>query len=213
MKIIKNEIQNSNPNQKAAPESKDPRHPKVLAAARMYEQVFIGQMVKAMRETVGKSDLIQENMAEKIFKDQLYDNYTESWTQKGGVGLADIIYEEVMEKYQASRGIKPQGPLPVDKQNFYKTESQGTDKKIEFKMTPQDNNTQSSIVMPWDGMLTQAYKTESGESVLDFEFENGLKGKMLFSGTLTPDKGLFKAGETVADLKPGSKLYMSLVKS
>lgn len=108
MKIAKNQIQNINVKADSAPT--DPRHPQVLKAAKMYEQNFLNEMVKAMRNTVSKSDLIQENMAEKIFKDQLYDKHVETWTDKGGIGLTDLIYDEIMEMYQ------PQ--IPAQKNGF-----------------------------------------------------------------------------------------------
>ncbi len=118
MKILKNEIQNLNPKQEPAPS--DNRHPQVLKAAKMYEQTFLNEMVKAMRKTVSKSDLIEENMAEKIFKDQLYDKHVETWTERGGIGLADVIYDEVMEKYQAAHNIqRQQGPLPLRQGKAY----------------------------------------------------------------------------------------------
>lgn len=117
MKILKNQIQNLNP----IPEKKNPdsRNPQVLKAARMYEQTFLNEMVKAMRGSVQKSDLIQENMAEKIFKDQLFDKHVETWTQNGGVGMADLIYDEIMEKYFAQQGIRPQGALPVNRAQMH----------------------------------------------------------------------------------------------
>ncbi len=118
MKIYKNEIQNLN--QKPEPAPTDKRHPQVLKAAKMYEQTFLNEMVKAMRNTVSKSDLIEENMAEKIFKDQLYDKHVETWTDHGGIGLADIIYEEVMEKYQAALPQqRVQGPIALEQSKPY----------------------------------------------------------------------------------------------
>lgn len=131
MKIIKNQIQNLNPKEEISPT--DSRHPQVLKAAKMYEQTFLNEMVKAMRNTVGKSDLIQENMAEKIFKDQLYDKHVETWTDRGGIGLADLIYDEVMEKYQGANSVsRHQGMFPAEKSKHIELEDKNK-KSVELK--------------------------------------------------------------------------------
>lgn len=82
-------------------------------AAKMYEQQFLGEMIKAMRSTVTESDLTKPNMAERIYKDQLFDQYAEKWVNNGGNGLADVIYNEIREKLlpQKMRRYQPQ-PAP-----------------------------------------------------------------------------------------------------
>jgi peptidoglycan hydrolase FlgJ len=68
-------------------------------AAEMYEQHFMREMVKAMRQATPEAGLIPQNMGEKIFSEQLDNQRVEQWSKSGGVGLADMIYQHVKERY------------------------------------------------------------------------------------------------------------------
>jgi flagellar protein FlgJ len=56
-------------------------------------------MVRAMRKTVPESDFMAPNMAEKIYREQMDDNFVDSWVDGGGVGLGDMIYDQLMQRY------------------------------------------------------------------------------------------------------------------
>ncbi|MDX9732296.1 MAG: rod-binding protein [Bdellovibrionales bacterium] len=79
------------------------RDPRVMEAARMYEKYFLGQMTKAMRSTVQHSDLQQQSMGEKIYREQLDDQYVDAWTESGGIGLADMIHDELIGKMEMAK--------------------------------------------------------------------------------------------------------------
>ncbi len=83
-----------------------PRDPRVMEAARMYENYFLNQMVRAMRSTVSFSDMTKPSMAEGIFREKLDDEYVQQWSQRGGVGLADLIHDELMAKVQGQRAAR-----------------------------------------------------------------------------------------------------------
>jgi Rod binding domain-containing protein len=78
------------------------RDPKKLEAARLFENQFVRQMIREMRKTVPQNEngqgLIPESMGSKIFKDQLDDKYADQWVDHGGIGLADIIYDQLEAK-------------------------------------------------------------------------------------------------------------------
>jgi Rod binding domain-containing protein len=86
---------------------KETRDPRMLEAAKGFENQFIRQMITEMRKTVPKDGLVDESMADDIFKDQLDDQYAEQWVGQGGIGLADMIYDQLYEKY----GPGPAQPL------------------------------------------------------------------------------------------------------
>lgn len=68
-------------------------------AAKMYEEQFLRQMVKAMRGTVTHSKMTQPSMAEKIYSEQLDQEYVQQWSSHQGTGLADLIYQDIIDKY------------------------------------------------------------------------------------------------------------------
>lgn len=63
-----------------------------------FEALMINQMLKEMRKTVNKSDLINGGIAEQIFEDMLYDEYSKEFSKTKTFGLSDIIYNQ-LEKY------------------------------------------------------------------------------------------------------------------
>lgn len=84
------------------------KDPRLQEAAKMYEKQFLREMVKAMRATVPESDLVPANAGERVFRQQLDDQYAEKWGDQGGIGLADLIYDNISERY--GLGKKP-GPV------------------------------------------------------------------------------------------------------
>lgn len=99
---LRNTIDLNNGNQKKAFEEK------MDQAAALYEKQFLREMVSAMRATIQHSEISQPTMAEKIYKDKLYEEYVEKWSQRGGVGFRDIIYQQLLEKYSPFH--RPQNP-------------------------------------------------------------------------------------------------------
>src|ERR1700733_13323361 len=89
---------------------KSERDQKMMEAAKSFENQFIRQMISEMRKTVPKDEVVPETMADDIFKNQLDDQYADTWTEKGGIGLADVIYEQLQEKYaKPTEFSKPSG--------------------------------------------------------------------------------------------------------
>jgi Rod binding domain-containing protein len=78
---------------------KDSRNPKLLKAAQSFEGQFIRQMIAEMRKTVPKDELVGEGMADGIYREQLDNEYADNWVNQGGIGLADMIYEQLQQKY------------------------------------------------------------------------------------------------------------------
>lgn len=106
------------------PNQKSPED-KLRDVSDMYEKHFLREMMKAMRSTVHESGFVQSNQAEKIFREQLDDHYVDKWGERGGIGLSDMIYKQLVDKFGSKLGIKteaqnfqkPQGPLPFDQKN------------------------------------------------------------------------------------------------
>lgn len=93
----------------------DPRvEAKVRDVAKMYERQFLGEMFKAMRSTVHETDT--PSMAQNIYQSQRDEQYIDAWSEKGGIGFSNIIYDQVMERFfGAAQGapLKKQGMIPL----------------------------------------------------------------------------------------------------
>ncbi len=70
--------------------------------AQDFEGLFIGMMLKSMRETVGKDKLTDGGHGEEIYRSMLDQEYVDATVKRGGFGLArhiekDIVRQEAMK--------------------------------------------------------------------------------------------------------------------
>jgi len=57
------------------------------------ESIFVNMMLKEMRKNINKYRLIQQNPAEKIFQDMLYQEYSLKIAESEQLGFARTIYD------------------------------------------------------------------------------------------------------------------------
>lgn len=151
--------------------------------SQMYEKHFMREMMKAMRSTVQESDFIKHNQAEKIFREQLDQEYVEKWGDRGGIGLSDLIYKQLVEKYGPVYGLKapvekPHGPIKLDeKSNLNKIIPQGKNTRLELS-----NPVDRQVTAPWSGYLQKKLELAPDEWFLQVSHENGLSSQMSFKG-------------------------------
>lgn len=161
-------------------------------ASKMYEQHFLDEMVKAMRSTIHRDDgFIKPSMAENIFQEKLDQQYTEAWSAKGGIGLADMIYNQLHERmFPAKKDFsKPAGPLPLDKTGHsfrIKAEknSNGEGGQILFHGSPASPLVQPTPVQnPWKGRVQSMNSDESGWNYATILHDNNLSSQLAFQGS------------------------------
>lgn len=204
--------------QMMTPEQQDQ---KLKHVSELYEKQFLREMMKAMRSTVHESGFIKSSQAEKIFSEQLDQEYVEKWGAKGGIGLADMIHNQLLEKYGAQLGIRPavqrpQGPIKLDeKSNFHarpmKTASTTDLQKMSFEFFKDESakSEPTDLMMPWSGKVLGQYRLDQDENLLHFEHDNGIQSKISFRGlakTLNP-QAMIEAGTPIGMLSPDSQKF------
>lgn len=216
MKIPNNPLQ-------APPEQKGPEQ-KIREVSAMYEKHFLGEMMKAMRSTVHEGGFVQSNQAEKIFKEQLDQEYVDKWGAKGGIGLADLIYNQMVDKYGVQMGIrnpveKPHGPLPLKEKDLFTAKSfqQTSSPKspsISFRFDKNvlgvnDGNKPIPVTNPWDGILLGKKSLGNEEMLMDINHDNGLRSQMVYKGVPAGIKigDKIQTGETLGVLSPEAKSF------
>ncbi len=168
------------PPEKSPVPNADNRDPRIMKAAQMYEGQFLREMVRQMRKTVSEAGVIKTNTAEKIFREQLDDEYVDQWVNvKGGVGLSNLIYDQIVDRYGQQLGIqKPDGPL--NPKNDLKVKSlKPTDTK---GMSIKLDGDQASIHSPWSGKVVQSFRTPDGNQTVKINHPNGLNSLFRFMG-------------------------------
>lgn len=68
-------------------------------ASQELEAVFINMMMKTMRSSIPENDgLFKKSEAEKMFEEMLDEEYANSLSEAGGIGIGDMIFDQ-FEKY------------------------------------------------------------------------------------------------------------------
>ncbi|MBD3393021.1 MAG: transglycosylase SLT domain-containing protein [Chitinivibrionales bacterium] len=69
--------------------------PDAKRVAQEFESLFASIMLRGMRNTVARSELVPESLGEKIYTDMLDGEYAKLLSRNGSLGLAELILEEM----------------------------------------------------------------------------------------------------------------------
>lgn len=184
-------------------------------AAKMYEGYFLNEMVRAMRSTIPRDENspLKQSFAEKIFEGQLDQQYVENWSNKGGIGLADMIHQQISDKYLATSGKKPflpQGPLPIaPKKEMLQVPAESIqmkaipsdpEAKLEYRFeVPHPMGGTFEAQAPGKGTVSEARTIGEGWNLVKLDHGQGMSSEMTFPG---------KLAENVlnTEVEPGQKL-------
>jgi flagellar protein FlgJ len=79
----------------------DSKKPVIDKTGKLYEQCLeletflVKTLIKGMRNTVQKANLIDTGFAGEMYEDMLYDEYTKDFTKNANFGLAETAYLEL----------------------------------------------------------------------------------------------------------------------
>ena len=196
-----------------------PRNEKVDEVAKLYEKQFLREMVKAMRGTVSHG-YVKPSMAEEIYRGQLDEQYVEAWGENGGIGLSNIIYDQIMERYFSTphgKSLKDQGPIAVTDRDVSKVVRVKMDSAsqtpgqvpLRVEIKPSEDGGPGKLQLPWDAkVLTKSQL--GGKTSLTLSHGEGLKSTFIFQGVASaevePGKELSR-GQTVGVLSPEVRAF------
>lgn len=161
----------------------------------MYEKHFLRELMKSMRSSVPDGGLVKVNGAEKLFREQLDGEYVEKWGEKGGIGISDMIYKDLVDKFGERYGLKehqdkPTGPLKLTEKDSLniKRNYDNSSQKLEFQFDglKKENPGAVEAVSPWSGTLGKKVQLSADEYFLELNHDNGLTSQMRFKGLLQP---------------------------
>lgn len=212
-------INSFKPLQKAMPDQKQ-MDEKLKEVSGLYEKQFLRQMVKEMRQTVHHSGMTEQSMTEKIFQEKLDHEYVEEWGANGGIGLADIIYSQLKDKFAplGSALPQPKGPLPLQKGSTIKIdETESEFKKIKpsdsiqknpemtLHLQPANGGSDARVVQaPWNGVIRAHIKGPDEQNTIRIRHDEGMESVMHFKGNLAQKEigQTIEAGEVLGTVSP-----------
>ncbi|HEU0265645.1 MAG TPA: rod-binding protein [Geobacterales bacterium] len=77
----------------------DPQAAQRQKVARDFEALFIGMMLKSMRETTHGESLTGGGQAEETYRSMLDQEYSQTLSQQGGIGLAHLIEQQLATQH------------------------------------------------------------------------------------------------------------------
>ncbi len=86
---------------------------------REFESLFVGMMLKSMRETVGKDPITDGGHGEEVYRSMLDQEYARVITEHGGIGLAAMLEKQLAPPAAGSGDSR--GGVSHDKKNAIAT--------------------------------------------------------------------------------------------
>lgn len=186
--------------------------------SKLYEKQFLREMVKAMRSTVHESGFIKQNQGEKIFREQLDQENVEKWGDRGGIGLADMIYKQLVDRYGEAAGLKQRvdkvnGPISVEHLAQFQVRQQTNPGNFpvtyEFEKKSLEDSALMNLQSPLAGRIARNVKLGADQTLLEIMHEDGLQSRMVFRGhspSLVQGQ-MVDQGETVGLLSPEARSF------
>lgn len=177
--------------------------------SQLYEKQFLREMVKQMRTTVGESEFMPAGFAEKYYREELDHQYVESWGDQGGIGLGQLIYDQLISKYGEALGLKlpnnnARGPLPLTQKDQWGARMESKDKSIVF--TKKEESASASFESPWAGRWLGSFELDNGLKVAKIQHE-GFQSILVGNFQTSPLKvgEMLQEGTAVGVLAPEAK--------
>jgi flagellar protein FlgJ len=82
---------------KAKMEGGDPNNADLEKASSQFESLLLSFMIREMRATVPESGLFPPSMAQDIFTSMLDEKYADAMAERGGIGLARILVDQLSD--------------------------------------------------------------------------------------------------------------------
>ncbi len=74
--------------------SRDEKLKQLKEAAEEFESIFVHNLLKSMRSTIQKTNIISGGNAENIYQDMLDENYSKIAVKRSDFGIARKVYEQ-----------------------------------------------------------------------------------------------------------------------
>ncbi|MBP2229145.1 Rod binding domain-containing protein [Azospirillum agricola] len=76
----------------------------IRKSANEFENVFVSQMMGHMFEGIETDETFGGGRGEEMFRPMLIEQFSKQVTQRGGLGIASQVYQELLRAQEASHG-------------------------------------------------------------------------------------------------------------
>jgi soluble lytic murein transglycosylase-like protein len=184
--------------------------------AREFEAMFTSYMMRAMRNTVQRSDFIPESTGEKIYTEMLDDEYGNLMANNGSLGLDKLVLEQLAQD-EASRSA-------IDDLRKIGGERWATDPRFVPRSNESAPVSSGSSVSRWkdvvaaasarygvDPDLVTAVITQESAGNPQAVSKAGAKGLMQLMDSTAHDLGVRRVFDPVENVNAGTRYLKSLL--
>lgn len=68
---------------------------KLKEACQEFESLFLTQLLSTMRSSIPKADIFGDRKKEEMLQDLMDGEVAKAWSQADGIGLANILYQQM----------------------------------------------------------------------------------------------------------------------
>jgi peptidoglycan hydrolase FlgJ len=97
------------------------RDPKIWAAAQEFEAVLLGELTNLMSETSETPSAFGGGQAENIWRSQLGSHIGSGIAKRGGLGLAESVYAQMLKMQGGNQAAAPQAAFVNSALQTYST--------------------------------------------------------------------------------------------
>ena len=91
---------------------KNKTNEEIKSLAQQFESIFVHQLLKSMRSTVQKSGMFDSH-ATQMFESLHDEEMAKLMTEKRSIGLADIVYKDLVRLEDIIKKVQPTGSASV----------------------------------------------------------------------------------------------------
>ena len=110
-----------------------PAQTKARDVAEKFESVFLEQMLQHMFEGVKTDGMFGGGQSEKVYRSMLNQYYADAISKRGGIGIADAVYSEILKMQHIDGGNKASASVAAQTQSLINSQMKNQAASQELK--------------------------------------------------------------------------------
>ena len=83
---------------------------KLKKACADFEALLVSRMLKLMRQSIPQNGLLGNGPGKEIYQSLMDQELAKNMSQRGGVGLGEVLYRQVLQREEKARAAAREGP-------------------------------------------------------------------------------------------------------
>jgi len=81
---------------------------KLKKACADFEALLVARMLKLMRQSIPQNGLFENSPGKEVYQSLMDEELAKSMSQRGGFGLGEVLYRQVLQREEKSRAAAPE---------------------------------------------------------------------------------------------------------